>query len=71
MTDSIECATRQIAFEAFTRNFARGLWMTPVGWAVVVADIVVMPSLAYVAAQYTYSLFGLDSLASGSHGVYH
>jgi amino acid transporter len=34
------------------------------GWGVVVADIVVMPSLAYVAAQYTYSLFGLDSLAS-------
>ncbi len=34
------------------------------GWGVVVADIVVMPSLAWVAAWYTYSLFGLD------HGRY-
>ncbi len=36
------------------------------GWGVVVADIVVMPSLAWVAAYYTYSLFGLDSLASNT-----
>jgi amino acid transporter len=34
------------------------------GWGVIVADIVVMPSLAWVAAFYTYSLFGLDSLAT-------
>ncbi len=34
------------------------------GWGVVVADIVVMPSLAYIAAQYTYMLFGLDKQAS-------
>ncbi|MFB3738680.1 MAG: APC family permease [Candidatus Velamenicoccus archaeovorus] len=33
------------------------------GWGVVVADVVVMPSLAWVAAYYTYSLFGLDGLA--------
>jgi amino acid transporter len=33
------------------------------GWGVIVADIVVMPSLAWIAAFYTYSLFGLDSLA--------
>lgn len=33
------------------------------GWGVIAADIVVMPSLAWIAAYYTYSLFGLDSLA--------
>jgi amino acid transporter len=33
-------------------------WMT--GWAIIVADIIVMASLAEVAAQYTYSLFGID-----------
>jgi amino acid transporter len=32
------------------------------GWGVIVADIVVMPSLAWIAAYYTFSLFGLDSL---------
>ncbi len=37
-------------------------WMG--GWGVVIADIVVMPSLAYIAAQYTYLLFGFDGLAS-------
>ncbi len=36
------------------------------GWGVVVADIVVMPSLAWVAAYYTFSLFGLDSLAGNT-----
>ncbi len=34
------------------------------GWGVVVADIVVMPSLAWIAAYYTYSLFGAEGLAS-------
>jgi amino acid transporter len=34
------------------------------GWGVIVADIVVMPSLAWIAASYTYSLFGLDGLAT-------
>jgi amino acid transporter len=42
-------------------------WMG--GWGVVVADIVVMPSLAYIAAQYTYLLFGLDSLASNTWAI--
>ena len=36
------------------------------GWGVVAADIVVMPSLAWIAAYYTYSLFGLESLASNT-----
>ncbi len=35
MTDSLDTATRQIAFEQFARNFARALWMTPAGWLVV------------------------------------
>jgi amino acid transporter len=33
-------------------------WMT--GWAIIVADIIVIASLAEVAAQYTFSLFGRD-----------
>jgi amino acid transporter len=33
-------------------------WMT--GWVMIVAQIVVIASLAEVAAQYTYSLFGID-----------
>jgi amino acid transporter len=33
-------------------------WIT--GWAIIVADIIVMASLAEVAAQYTFSLFGVD-----------
>ena len=37
-------------------------WLT--GWAIIVADIVVMASLAEVAAQYTYSLFGIDPFES-------
>jgi amino acid transporter len=41
-------------------------WMG--GWGVVIADIVVMPSLAYIAAQYTYILFGLDH---GAHDLAH
>jgi len=33
-------------------------WLT--GWAIIVADIIVMASLAEVAAQYTFALFGID-----------
>ncbi len=33
-------------------------WMT--GWAIIVADIVVMASLAEIAAIYTFRLFGID-----------
>jgi amino acid transporter len=31
------------------------------GWAIVVADVLVMPSLAQVAGQYTFALFGNNS----------
>ncbi len=36
-------------------------WMG--GWSSMIADLVIMPSLAQIAAIYTFSLFGLDSLA--------
>jgi amino acid transporter len=39
------------------------------GWGVVIADIIVMPSLAWVAAFYTYSVLGLDSLASNTWAI--
>jgi amino acid transporter len=31
------------------------------GWAIVVADVLVMPNLAQIASQYTYSFFGNDN----------
>jgi amino acid transporter len=34
-------------------------WMT--GWAIIVADIIVMASLAEIAAVYTFTLFGVDT----------
>jgi amino acid transporter len=37
-------------------------WMT--GWAIIAADVIVMASLAEVAAQYTFALFGADVVAS-------
>ncbi len=36
-------------------------WLT--GWAIIVADVIVMASLAEVAAQYTFSLVGRDVFA--------
>ena len=53
---------------------AMGPWAGWIGgWAVVVADIVVMPSLAYIAAQYTFILFGLNhaphDLAGNTWGI--
>jgi amino acid transporter len=37
-------------------------WLT--GWVIVVADVIVMAALAYVAGVYTFLLFGLDAAAS-------
>ena len=37
-------------------------WMT--GWAIIAADVIVMASLAEVAAQYTFGLFGVDVIAN-------
>lgn len=33
------------------------------GWGIIMADLVIMPNLAGVTAQYTFLLFGLDDLA--------
>jgi amino acid transporter len=37
-------------------------WMG--GWSSVIADLVIMPSLAQIAASYTFLLFGMDSQAN-------
>jgi amino acid transporter len=37
-------------------------WMG--GWASIIADLVIMPSLAQIAAVYTFDLFGLDKQAN-------
>ena len=51
-----DCGT---SFTWVTRAMGPHLgWMT--GWAIIVADVIVMASLAEVAAQYTFSLFGID-----------
>ena len=34
------------------------------GWAIIIADIIVMANLAQIAGSYTYVLFGFDSLAA-------
>ena len=34
------------------------------GWAIIVADIIVMANLAQIAGSYTYTLFGFDTLAA-------
>jgi amino acid transporter len=52
-----DCGT---SFTWVTRAMGPHLgWMT--GWAIIVADIIVMASLAEVAAIYTYTLFGVDT----------
>ncbi len=51
-----DCGT---SFTWVTRAMGPHLgWMT--GWAIIVADVIVMASLAEVAAQYMFSLFGRD-----------
>lgn len=42
-------------------------WMT--GWAIIVADVIVIASLAEVAAQYTFSLFGIDPFENPVIGI--
>jgi amino acid transporter len=39
------------------------------GWAIFVADVIVMASLAVIAAQYTYLLFGWTSGASSTSAI--
>lgn len=60
-----DCGT---SFTWVTRAMGPHLgWLT--GWVIVVADIIVMASLAEVAAQYTLSLFGLDPFTAPIYGV--
>jgi amino acid transporter len=39
------------------------------GWAIIVADVLVMPSLAYVAGQYTFQLFNWDSAGNSDWAI--
>ena len=39
------------------------------GWAIIAADVLVMPSLAFVAGQYTFQLFNWDSAANSKWAV--
>ena len=55
-----DCGT---SFAWVTRAMGPHLgWMT--GWVIIVADVIVMASLAEIAAQYTFSLFGIDVAAN-------
>jgi len=36
------------------------------GWSSMMADLIIMPSLAYIAAKYTFLLFGWENLASNT-----
>ena len=36
------------------------------GWSSMMADLIVMPSLAFIAAKYTFLLFGWDNLANNT-----
>jgi amino acid transporter len=55
-----DCGT---SFTWVTRAMGPRLgWLT--GWAIVMADVVVMATLAYIAGVYTFLLFGLDAAST-------
>src|SRR6185312_13576542 len=55
-----DCGT---SFTWVTRAMGPRLgWLT--GWTIVVADVVVMAALAYIAGVYSFLLFGLDAAAA-------
>ncbi|HEY2792366.1 MAG TPA: APC family permease [Micromonosporaceae bacterium] len=57
-----DCGT---SFTWVARAFGRRTgWIT--GWVIVVADVVVMANLAYIAGSYSFSLFGFDGLAAST-----
>jgi amino acid transporter len=57
-----DCGT---SFTWVARAFGRRSgWIT--GWVIIVADIVVMANLAFIAGSYTFSLFGADNLAAST-----
>ena len=39
------------------------------GWAIIVADIIVMANLADITGRYTFLLFGLDGAADNKYWV--
>jgi amino acid transporter len=60
-----DCGT---SFSWVTRAMGPHLgWLA--GWAIVAADIIVMATLAVIASQYTYLLFGWDSAAGSTFAV--
>ncbi len=61
-----DCGT---SFSWVTRAMGPWLgWMT--GWAIIVADIIVMASLAEVAAIYTFKLFNIDTASFGTTAMF-
>ena len=61
-----DCGT---TFTWATRAFSPGIgWMG--GWGIVAADILVMPSLAQVAGQYVFLLFGDHRIGSQADNVW-
>ena len=61
-----DCGT---TFTWATRAFSPGIgWMG--GWGIVAADILVMPSLAQVAGQYVFLLFGATGIGSQADNVW-
>ena len=39
------------------------------GWAIIVADVLVMPSLAFIAGQYSFQLFNWDAAAANKWAI--
>jgi amino acid transporter len=61
-----DCGT---TFTWATRAFSPGTgWMG--GWGIVAADLLVMPSLAQVAGQYVFLLFGAKGIGSEANNVW-
>ncbi len=60
-----DCGT---TFSWATKAF--GPWVGWIGgWAIIVADIIVMANLADIAGRYTFLLFGLDEQADNKYWV--
>jgi amino acid transporter len=60
-----DCGTN---FTWVTRSMGPRLgWLG--GWSSMMADLIVMPSLAFIAAQYTFLFFGWDSLANNTYAM--
>ncbi|MFC7447265.1 APC family permease [Rhodococcus daqingensis] len=61
-----DCGT---TFVWATRAFGPS-WGWMAGWAIVVADVLVMASMAQVAGQYTFLLFGADGIGHDATSVW-